>query len=246
MKLDIITSIELTGSAAIGIAVAAIVLGRTPRIRSTIASGLALWFAWAAWLGQSTVFRPDNPFGLAVLGLSVTLPIFILTLAVSRISELRSALREASLTSLVGLNIVRILGVSFLLLKAQGRVAPTFASSAGWGDITAGLLAIPLVWLLANRKPGTNRLVWIWNCFGLLDLVAAVSLAVLSSPGPLHLIKENASSAVMTTLPWFLIPGFLVPLLFSSHLAIFWRLSHSATKKRPSERLETRFVTAAS
>jgi hypothetical protein len=29
----------------------------------------------------------------------------------------------------------------------------------------------------------------------------------------------------MTTLPWLLIPGFLVPLLASTHLAVFYRLN---------------------
>jgi len=246
MKLDIITAIELTGSAAIGITAVASFLGRTSLVRATIAGALGLWFAWAVWLGQSSVFRPDNPFGLAVLGLSVALPIFILTLAVSQISELKEGLREGSLTTLVAFHIVRVLGVSFLLLSAQGRVAPTFAASAGWGDIVAGSLALPLMWLLAAGKLESNRLVWIWNGFGLLDLVAAVSLAVMSSPGPLHVIKESATSSVMTTLPWFLIPGFLVPLLAASHLAIFWRLSHSPVKAKPGNHLDVDLARVAS
>jgi hypothetical protein len=32
----------------------------------------------------------------------------------------------------------------------------------------------------------------------------------------------------MTTLPWLLIPGFLVPLLATAHLAIFYRLAKPA------------------
>jgi len=227
MNLDLITAIELTASAAIVIASSAFFIGQTPRIRFSVTAALVLWFAWVTGLAASSFFRPDNPFGLPVLGLSVAVPVLVLCLAVSRIHVLKQALRNAPIAPMVAMNIVRVLGVSFLLLKAQGRVAPTFASIAGWGDIIVGLLAIPLSWALATRQPRLNGAVWLWNSLGLLDLVAAIFLGGTSSPGPLQLIVEGASSAVMTTLPWFFIPAFIVPLLASAHLAIFWRLARS-------------------
>ena len=63
-----------------------------------------------------------------------------------------------------------------------------------------------------------------WNLFGLADLATAVSLGVLSTPGPLRRIFADPGAGLMTTLPWLLIPGFLVPLLATIHLAIFYRL----------------------
>jgi hypothetical protein len=57
-----------------------------------------------------------------------------------------------------------------------------------------------------------------------LDLVAAVGLGVISSPGPLHLIADEPGSALMTTLPSMLIPAFLVPLLAATHLAVFYHM----------------------
>jgi hypothetical protein len=230
MNLDLITSIELTASAATLVATSALLLGRTSRIRFSITAVLVLWFAWAVGLAAGPFFRPDNPFGLPGLGLSVAIPIFALTFAVIRIGVLREALRAAPLMAIVAVNILRVLGVSFLLLKGQGRVAPTFASVAGWGDITVGLLAIPLSWMLAKRRSGLTGWVWLWNSVGLLDLVAAITLGVVSSPGPLRLIVESASSSVMTTLPWFLVPGYIVPLLASLHLAVFWKLIQATNR----------------
>ena len=64
----------------------------------------------------------------------------------------------------------------------------------------------------------------IWNTVGLTDLIVAVGLGVTSAPGPLQLIGSGAGSGLMTTLPWLLIPGFLVPTLACTHLAIFYRL----------------------
>ncbi|HEY9154544.1 MAG TPA: hypothetical protein VIM69_05400 [Opitutaceae bacterium] len=245
MNLDLITSIELTASASVLIAGTALLLGRTTRIRFSITAVLVLWFTWAVSLAASPFFNPENPFGAPGLGLSVVVPIIAFSFAVSRISELKEALRSTSIMSLVALNILRALGVGFLLLKYQGRVAPLFANSAGWGDISVGLLAMPLTWALATRKPGTTGLVWLWNCLGLLDLITAIGLGVTTSPGPLQLIVEPGASSVMTTLPWFLIPGFLVPLFILTHLAIFWRLTRTADRTGAPERFQPAIVSVS-
>jgi hypothetical protein len=63
-----------------------------------------------------------------------------------------------------------------------------------------------------------------WNVLGIADLIDAVGLGVISSPGSLHLIAEAPGSAIVATLPWLLIPAFIVPLLAATHLAIFHRL----------------------
>jgi hypothetical protein len=64
----------------------------------------------------------------------------------------------------------------------------------------------------------------LWNAFGAADLVNAVALGALSAPGPLNAFAGPPTSAIMTSLPWLLIPGFLVPSLFFIHLVIFHRL----------------------
>ncbi len=121
------------------------------------------------------------------------------------------------------------LGVAVALpIYTAHRLPAPFAPIAGWGDIFVGATA-PLVALLAYRRGVMTRpILWIWNLIGALDLIAAVGLGVLSSPGLQHLILAEPSSAIMTTLPWLLIPGFLVPLLFAVHIGIFVRL------KRPN------------
>jgi hypothetical protein len=64
----------------------------------------------------------------------------------------------------------------------------------------------------------------IWNLFGAADLITAVSLGVLSAPGsPLQLFAI-AGAPIMTTLPWVLIPGYLVPILFMTHVLMLVQL----------------------
>jgi hypothetical protein len=54
--------------------------------------------------------------------------------------------------------------------------------------------------------------------------VVAVALGTASAPGPLRIFQGGPSSAIMTSLPWLLIPGFLVPLLAFVHLCTFYKL----------------------
>ena len=137
---------------------------------------------------------------------------------------LRKGWNEAPLAILVGVHAVRILGVSFLILEAGKRLPAPFAPAAGWGDIIAGVAAIPVAWMVYRQASGWRAALTAWNVFGIADLVSAVSLGVLSSPGPIRMIFAEPGTGLMTTLPWLLIPGYLVPLLFILHLAIFQRL----------------------
>jgi hypothetical protein len=155
------------------------------------------------------------------------LPIVVLSVRVFRSPALRRGLDSVPLSLLVGVNSIRTFGVVFLLLYAAGRLPAPFATVAGWGDIAIGLTAIPIAWLAYKKGTSAQSMVMIWNTLGLLDLIAAVGLGVTSSPGPLQLIFAEPGAGIMTTLPWLLIPGFLVPLLASTHLAVFFRLNRA-------------------
>ncbi len=238
MNLDLLSSVELTASAAIVVSFSAAALGRSVRIRYLLTAVLGLWFIWVVGLAATNVLGNRGPVGTAGLGLSVILPIIALVMAVRKSTSLATALRETPLSSLIAMNALRILGVSFLLLRSEGRVASTFALSAGWGDIAVGFLAIPLAWVWARSTAKPYTALRLWNMLGLLDLICAITLGIGSSPGPLRFIFDSGTSEIMTTLPWLLIPGFLVPLFLSSHLAIFWRAAKAANENTvPSARV---------
>jgi hypothetical protein len=73
--------------------------------------------------------------------------------------------------------------------------------------------------------------------------VIAVTLGATSSPGPIQLFRGEPSSAIMSTLPWVLIPCFLVPSLAFIHLCTFYRLRLLAPSER-GERLRSVRVAA--
>ena len=139
------------------------------------------------------------------------------------------------LPALVAVNAIRILGVIFLVLQASGKLPAPFAPSAGWGDIFVGVTAPPVAWAMLRFGSRARALALIWNTIGIADLVNAVALGALSAPGPLQVFTGPPSSAPMTTLPWLLIPGFLVPCLMFLHIVIFYRLAktEAAATARP-------------
>jgi len=233
MTFDLIATIMLTASAAIVIATLAIGFGVTIRARIVIAVALSAWFVLIVGFASTEIFHYQRGiFGAPGLGLSVLLPIVILCFTVLRSASLRHALENIPVSWLIGVNSVRVIGVDFVILYALHRLPAPFAPLAGWGDIFIGVTALPVAWLAAN---GTARpLVALWNSIGVADLVIAVGLGTISSPGPIQLIVGTPDSSIMAMLPWLLIPGFFVPLLMTTHLAVFYRLGswHGASDMR--------------
>ncbi|ANJ67884.1 hypothetical protein A9404_11300 [Halothiobacillus diazotrophicus] len=226
MSIDLLASSILTASAAIAIAVVSVGFGQTMSVRLRIAAGLVLWFVFVVGMAATGILSYPSGLGTPGLGVAVVLPIVVLVVLVLRSPDGRLALQSVPLELIVALHAIRVLGVLFLILYTAGRLPAPFAPLAGWGDVLTGLAAVPLAWWLHHQAGRSGRTaLWIWNTFGSLDLVLAVGLGAVSTPGPTQLIFVEPGTALMTSLPWLLIPAFLVPLLAAIHLAIFYRLA---------------------
>jgi hypothetical protein len=141
------------------------------------------------------------------------------------VPQFRGALLSVPLSVLVGVHAGRLGGVFFLLLYADGRLSAPFAPAAGVGDMIAGALAIPLATMLALGFDMRRAWLRLWNAFGALDLVVAVSLALLSAPRtPFRVFTEGPGTLAMTVPPWVFIPAMLVPILLLVHVAIATKL----------------------
>ena len=229
MNIDLIGSVTLTASAAIMIAALSIGFGSTAAARTRIAAWLTAWFVVVVILAATRALYYEGGLGAPGLGVAVALPIAVLCIVVARTQALREEFHRVPVWLLVGVHVVRVLGISFIILYTAGRLPAPFAPIAGWGDIFVGATALPVAWLTYRRPTNVRSMIWIWNVIGIADLINAVGLGVISSPGPQRLIFVEPSSAIMATLPWLLIPGFLVPLLFAVHIGIFIRLAkHNA------------------
>ena len=171
--------------------------------RLATAGGAAGWAALA------------RPF--PVMGLFVAAPLTAAIVATAWPGA-RKAMLGLPLPLLVGMNVGRVFAVLFLLVAAEGGVRPV-PSFGGWGDIISGVVALPLIWLASD--PQRTRSAVLWNTFGMLDLVAAIVLGVMSAPGSLLQIFPDPGSEAMTRLPFSFVPTVLVPMWMVLH-AIIW------------------------
>lgn len=134
---------------------------------------------------------------------------------------------------LIAVQSLRVLGVLFILLFAAHRLPAPFAPLAGYGDILTGLLAIPLAWAVATRATQPRLVLWLWSSLGMGDLIDAIALGALSAPSLFQIFHQVPSSAIMPTLPWVLIPGFLVPCFFFLHIVVLVKMRSKATNNLP-------------
>src|SRR5262249_4856798 len=88
---------------------------------------------------------------------------------------------------------------------------------------------VPLALWTARGAEEHPALVRIWNALGALDLVLAILLGALSAPGtPFRVFPEEPGTLAMSTLPWILVPGAVVPIYLLIHQTIAAKLRASA------------------
>jgi hypothetical protein len=107
------------------------------------------------------------------------------------------------------LHSMRHLGLMFLTRGATyPGLPPQFAYPAAFGDLITAILAFAAIPLVLRGNPLAKSAVWIFNIFGTLDLLAAITTATI----------YNAPVAMG---PAYWIPAFWVPLLLVTHYVTF-------------------------
>jgi hypothetical protein len=221
--LDILRTLTI-GSTA-GTLFAAVLTSLPIRVSSRLAlgAGIGAWIALAVAITASGAVT-QSPLVLLMLFM---VPLVSAGLAATSAVS-RSALMAIPAPLIIALNAMRVIGVFMLFAAAVGGMSGPFPYSAGIGDVITGLFALPVA-RLAARNPRDVRVLG-WNIFGTLDLIAAVSLGIMSANGsPLQLIHAGAGSAEITTLPWALIPLVLVPTYLIGHALVFAHVRVAAT-----------------
>ena len=223
-SLDIIGAISLTGAASFLVGTIATAYPATLSARLRVIAGFALWFTLIVLASALDLLDPVKGFGVPALGFAIVIPIAAMAFAAAGSGARWQQVRAIPMPALILPHVLRILAIQFLLLWTVGRLTAPFAPIAGWGDIITGVTAIPVAWAVWRQVAGWRPLAVIWNLFGAADLITAVALGVLSAPGsPLQLFAVP-NAPTMTTLPWVLIPGYLVPLLFMTHVLMLMQL----------------------
>ena len=171
-----------------------------------------LWMAVAWSAAINGVFRTDaSPSSLPSLPLALFLPVIIGTpvlLWSKRVGQLLDAMPAAWL---VALQLYRVYGCVFLAAGLHGALPAVFAVPAGIGDALTGLLAVPAAIAVATGTAQGRRAAIAWNIFGLADFAAAITLGMITSPGPFQLILPNVPGIGDSGFANVLTPAFVVP-----------------------------------
>jgi len=186
----------------------------TPRQRlSTWLAVIIPFTLWAAIAWSAAIngaFRADVAV-LPVLPMAIFLPVIVgapLLMWSKRVGQVLDAMPPSWL---VALQLYRVVGSVFLAAGLLGTLPRVFALPAGIGDVLTGLFAVPAAIAVGTGTAEGRKAAIVWNIFGLADFAVAVTMGMLTSPGPFQLIIPNVPSIGAGTYPNVLTPAFVVP-----------------------------------
>jgi hypothetical protein len=147
---------------------------------------LACWVLAAFSLSVGGAFHPDAP--KLIPGRSNVVPLLgtgmlIMLVLFFAIGPFPRTLDAVPQTWLVGAQIGRLVGFLVLSFGLAGTIPMSFAGPAGWGDGITGLFAPVVALMLHKGVPGGALAAWMWNAWGLGDLLNVARLASLTTPG---------------------------------------------------------------
>jgi hypothetical protein len=194
---------------------------RTAVVALIAGAVLAAWAGVTLTLALSGFYLPPETPSFPPVGIQLAISLAGLVLFLVTSPSLRSLLTNQK--NLIRLNVWRLVGAVFLLLMVTGQMPTLWAIPSGIGDVIVGLAAFGVAARLDG--PGGRKLAIIFNLFGLADLVVAVGLGIMTSPGSTQVFHTTPTSELVTRFPLALVPAFLVPLAFVLHFVSLWQLS---------------------
>ena len=186
----------------------------------TVLLALAAWLALVVALGAAGAFvgRPGAPPIAIGIGLAAPLLVFFAGLQLS--DSFRAFVLSLDLRLIAAMQAWRWAGLGFLFLYAYKVLPGYFALPAGLGDMAVAFAA-PWMVLGLTRQPdfAASRAFVRWNLLGILDLIVAPSIGVLSAMLSAGVPGGGAGTGPMASLPLLLVPAFLVPFFLMLHSA---------------------------
>jgi hypothetical protein len=166
--------------------------------------------AKGSFLARPQQLVPNIPF-------AILLPTLLGYTLFTWIRPIREGVDAIPLHWIIGFQLYRALGFTFLFLFFQNMLPGAFALPAGIGDVVVGLAAPWVAQQVAQRKTSGRTLAIIWNWVGIIDLFVAVTCGFLSSPGPFQLLAHDAPNTLIGAFPLVLIPTIAVPFSLILH-----------------------------
>jgi hypothetical protein len=200
--------------------------GTAVAVAVAAAGVLGGWLVVSGMLARAGVYRQAPGVGVPwfPVAFAGVLGALLLATRIRLVSRILSA--PGAPARLVLPHTLRVVGVVFLIVMAQGHLPVAFAVPAGVGDIAIGVAAPFVARQLARGAGRTEALRF--HVLGLVDLVVALGIGFLL----FVLVEVTPSTEPLTLLPLALIPTVAVPLAFALHIESLRQL---LTATRPQE-----------
>jgi hypothetical protein len=194
-------------------------------VAATTAAGLGGWLVVSGLLAGAGVYslEPGEGVPWLLMMFTTTLTALLLATRIPLVSRILAAPVTPARLALP--HTLRIVGVLFLIVMAQGHLPAAFALPAGLGDIAIGVAA-PFVARRLARGTGRTGAVR-FNVLGILDLIVAGIIAFLL----LEFVEVTPSTAPLRLLPLALIPTSAVPLALALHIVSLRQLRTAARSR---------------
>jgi hypothetical protein len=188
------------------------------------------WQALAQYFGSANTYLAtvENPPAVPTILFGLLIPLAVAAIGLWQSESVARLVSAIPLHWLVTAQVYRVGGGIFLVLMADGRLPWQFALPAGIGDVTTGVVAVLVAAQLARNAIGAYRATYVWCLFGIADLVVAIAMGAMTSPGQAHLLALDAPNLLMTAYPLVMVPTFAVPLALMLHGLVLWRLRRGA------------------
>jgi hypothetical protein len=186
------------------------------------------WMAVAQYLGAANAYFAITETAVPTVLLGLLIPLAVAAIALWQSQSIASLVSAIPLHWLVAAQVYRIGGGIFLVLWADGRLPWQFALPAGIGDVTTGIVAVVVAAQLAQNAIGARMATYAWCLFGIADLVVALTMGAITSPGRVHLLALDAPNLLISSYPLVMVPTFAVPLALMLHGLVLRWLQRSA------------------
>ena len=186
------------------------------------------WMAVAQYLGAANTYFAAKDTAVPFVLFGLLIPLAAAAIGLWQSESIARLVSAIPLHWLVAAQVYRVAGGIFLVLWADGRLPWQFALPAGIGDVATGSVAAVVAALLVRNVIGAHRATYAWCLFGIADLVVAVTMGAMTSPGRAHLLAFETPNLLVTSYPLVMVPTFAVPLALMLHGLVLWRLRRGA------------------
>ena len=229
-----------------GLARAGVPPERRTAVWLVIALPFSLWLAVVWALAINGVFQPvPGIAGLPRLPVAIFLPLLVTLPLLLRSRTIGSALDAMPAAWLIALQVYRVFGGIFLVNWIHGAASGFFAWPAAVGDMITGILALPVARAVASGTTRGRRAGLLWNILGLTDFAVAITMGVLSTPGPLQHFGLDIPLSEVGTYPTVMIPAFAVPSSILLHALSIRQLRRRSSTMGASNVIAAEAVPAA-